>query len=311
MVGRAAQRAQRAARAARRLRGHARQRRHHRVLGRRHVRPHRAAAASTSASASSRPSSRGRAPRRPPHRRARRHRVALRHPPRGQGQPRRRRLLPHPQRDLDRRGHAADAGPRAPTAWCWSTPPRPPAACASTPRQVDAYYFAPQKCLASDGGLWIAAALAGRDRAHRAHRRARPLGPGLPRPEDRARQQPQGPDATTRPPWPRSTWPCRRSQWIIDNGGMPFAAARCDESAETIYDWAEASDYARPYVTDPARAQPRGRHHRPRRRHRRPPRSAASCGPTASSTPRATASWAATSCASPCSPPSTRSTWRR
>src|SRR5690606_6061503 len=25
------------------------------------------------------------------------------------------------------------------------------------PREVDAYYFAPQKCLASDGGLWIAA----------------------------------------------------------------------------------------------------------------------------------------------------------
>ena len=63
--------------------------------------------------------------------------------------------------------------------WCWSTPPRPPAACASTPRQVDAYYFAPQKCLASDGGLWIAAVLARRRRAHRAHRGERPLGPGL------------------------------------------------------------------------------------------------------------------------------------
>jgi phosphoserine aminotransferase len=40
-------------------------------------------------------------------------------------------------------------------------------------------------------------------------------------------------------------------QWIIDNGGMPWAAARCDRSAETIYGWADASDYARPYVEDP------------------------------------------------------------
>ena len=53
---------------------------------------------------------------------------------------------------------------------CSSTPPRPRAACASTPAEVDVYYFAPQKCFASDGGLWLAACRRG-DRAHRAHRR--------------------------------------------------------------------------------------------------------------------------------------------
>ena len=32
-----------------------------------------------------------------------------------------------------------------------------PAACPSTSPQTDVYYFAPQKCFASDGGLWLAA----------------------------------------------------------------------------------------------------------------------------------------------------------
>ena len=38
----------------------------------------------------------------------------------------------------------------------------------------------------------------------------------------------------------------------MHNGGLPFAAARCDRSAEIIYGWAEASDYATPFVADPA-----------------------------------------------------------
>ena len=59
---------------------------------------------------------------------------------------------------------------------------------------ADAYYFAPQKNFASDGGLWLAimspAALA-RDRGHR---RVRPLGARLPVAADRGGQQPQEPD---------------------------------------------------------------------------------------------------------------------
>ena len=62
------------------------------------------------------------------------------------------------------------------------------------PTQFDAYYFAPQKCFASDGGLWLALLLPGRARADRAHRRLRALGAGLPRPQDRPRQLPPGPD---------------------------------------------------------------------------------------------------------------------
>ena len=44
--------------------------------------------------------------------------------------------------------------------------------CRSTSAQTDVYYFAPQKNFASDGGLWIAAVLAGRARPGRRDRRS-------------------------------------------------------------------------------------------------------------------------------------------
>ena len=40
-------------------------------------------------------------------------------------------------------------------------------------------------------------------------------------------------------------------EWILENGGLDWAASRCDRSAETIYSWAEASSYATPYVQKP------------------------------------------------------------
>ena len=60
--------------------------------------------------------------------------------------------------------------------------------------QADVYYFAPQKCFASDGGLWLALlSPAAQERIAR-DRRLRPLDPRLPEPRDRAGQQRQGPD---------------------------------------------------------------------------------------------------------------------
>ena len=41
-------------------------------------------------------------------------------------------------------------------------------------------------------------------------------------------------------------------EWINQNGGLEWAAARCDRSAATIYGWAEASTYATPFVADAA-----------------------------------------------------------
>ncbi len=63
----------------------------------------------------------------------------------------------------------------------------------------------------------------------------------------RARTRP-----TTRPRWPRCSWPCNRSSGSTSNGGLEWAASRSDQSAATMYSWAEASDYATPFVADPA-----------------------------------------------------------
>ena len=41
--------------------------------------------------------------------------------------------------------------------------------------------------------------------------------------------------------------------WMLDNGGMEFCTARTNESSSVVYDWAEASSYATPFVTDPAK----------------------------------------------------------
>ena len=39
-------------------------------------------------------------------------------------------------------------------------------------------------------------------------------------------------------------------EWINQNGGLHWSASRCDQSAATIYDWADASSYATPFVVD-------------------------------------------------------------
>ncbi len=40
--------------------------------------------------------------------------------------------------------------------------------------------------------------------------------------------------------------------WLLENGGLAWSAARSAESAGIVYGWAEASDYASPFVADPA-----------------------------------------------------------
>jgi phosphoserine aminotransferase len=40
--------------------------------------------------------------------------------------------------------------------------------------------------------------------------------------------------------------------WLNGQGGLAWAAKRCEESAGIVYGWAEASGYATPFVADPA-----------------------------------------------------------
>jgi phosphoserine aminotransferase len=119
------------------------------------------------------------------------------------------------------------------------------------PSQVDAYYFAPQKALASDGGLWLAAlSPAAVERIERISAGDRwvpaflDLGLAL----DNSRK-----DQTYNTPALATIFlAVQQTDWILHNGGLPFAAGRCDRSAEILYGWAESCAYATPFVTDPA-----------------------------------------------------------
>ncbi|MGK2949173.1 MAG: phosphoserine transaminase [Acidimicrobiales bacterium] len=118
------------------------------------------------------------------------------------------------------------------------------------PNEVDVYYFAPQKCLASDGGLWLAAASpAAIERIERlaASDRWMPASLDLGIALENSRK-----DQTYNTPALATIFLANQQvDWINQNGGLHWAASRCDQSAEAIYGWAEASGYATPFVADP------------------------------------------------------------
>jgi phosphoserine aminotransferase len=122
------------------------------------------------------------------------------------------------------------------------------------PQQVDVYYFAPQKCLAADGGLWLAAVSpAAIERIERLTA-ARWVPPSLDLAIalDNSRK-----DQTYNTPSLATVFLAEQQvRWLNENGGLPWAAGRCQRSAHTIYGWAEASEVARPFVADPADRSP-------------------------------------------------------
>ena len=121
--------------------------------------------------------------------------------------------------------------------------------------QADVYYFAPQKNLGSDGGLWFAAVSpAAIERIERiaASDRYIPEFLSLKNAVDNSRlnQTLNTPALTT------LHLLDSQLQWINGNGGLAWAGARTAESSQALYDWAEASDVATPYVADAAHRSP-------------------------------------------------------
>lgn len=118
------------------------------------------------------------------------------------------------------------------------------------PSQFDVYYFAPQKCFASDGGLWIAlCSPAALDRIERIRESGRwtPASIDLTTAVENSRL-----DQTYNTPALATLFLlAEQIEWMIGNGGLEWAASRCDRSAETLYGWAEAHQYATPYVAKP------------------------------------------------------------
>ncbi len=120
------------------------------------------------------------------------------------------------------------------------------------PSEVDVYYFAPQKCLASDGGLWMAACSPRAiERIERIVTSDRWIPSffdlGIALENSRKDQTYNTPSLAT------LFLAAEQIRWILEHGGMEFSAGRCDASAETIYGWAESHETATPFVVDPAK----------------------------------------------------------
>ena len=119
------------------------------------------------------------------------------------------------------------------------------------PANVDVYYFAPQKCFAGDGGLWIAACsprAVERIREIKATKRWQPASLDLSIALDNsvANQTYNTPALAT------LIMLDEQVQWMNSNGGLQWAAGRSAESARTLYSWAESRAFATPFVAKPA-----------------------------------------------------------
>jgi phosphoserine aminotransferase len=117
--------------------------------------------------------------------------------------------------------------------------------------ETDVYYFAPQKGLGSDGGLWLAllspaaqeriAALSSADRWI---------------PEFLSLQtalENSVKDQTYNTPAVATLFLlAEQISWMLDGGGLDWCVSRTRASSEHLYGWAERAEFASPFVADPA-----------------------------------------------------------
>jgi phosphoserine aminotransferase len=115
----------------------------------------------------------------------------------------------------------------------------------------DAYYFAPQKSFGSDGGLWFALmSPAAIERAAQIKQSGRwiPDFLDLQTAIDNSRL-----DQTYNTPALATIFlMAEQVDWFNSNGGLDWCIGRTAESSGVLYDWADASPVATPFVSDPA-----------------------------------------------------------
>lgn len=115
----------------------------------------------------------------------------------------------------------------------------------------DVYYFAPQKSFAADGGLWLAIL------SPKALERVAEI-------KDSGRWTPEflslpiavdnsSKDQTyNTPALATLLLLANQIEWMNGNGGLDWATSRTKDSSSRLYEWAQASEFATPFVTDPA-----------------------------------------------------------
>jgi len=117
--------------------------------------------------------------------------------------------------------------------------------------QTDVYYFSPQKGFASEGGLWAAIlSPAAIERAHQVAATDRwipdffDLVTAI---DNSAKHQTYNTPAIA-----TLVLMDEQIRWLNAQGGLDWAVARTRESSSRLYDWAERTDWATPFVADPA-----------------------------------------------------------
>src|SRR5680860_1532705 len=117
--------------------------------------------------------------------------------------------------------------------------------------EVDVYAYPPQKSFASDGGLWLACCSPGAiERIEKigASDRWIPASISLTIALENSRL-----DQTYNTPALATLFLLAdQIDWFTEHGGLEWATARCDESAEIVYGWAESRGFTTPFVTEPA-----------------------------------------------------------
>jgi phosphoserine aminotransferase len=119
--------------------------------------------------------------------------------------------------------------------------------------QTDVYYFAPQKGFGSDGGLWLAAlspaAIARIEELDGADDRWQPEFLSLAVALDNSRKQ----QTYNTPALATLILLADQIEWMNGKGGLDWCVGRTSDSSSRLYEWAEASDFATPFVADPAK----------------------------------------------------------
>jgi phosphoserine aminotransferase len=118
--------------------------------------------------------------------------------------------------------------------------------------QADAYYFAPQKSFAADGGLWIALlSPAAQERVVRLDASERWIPSSL---SIKTALENSLKDQTYNTPAVATLFLlAQQVRWMLDEGGLEWCVKRSTLSSEQLYGWAERSGYATPFVADPAK----------------------------------------------------------
>ncbi len=119
--------------------------------------------------------------------------------------------------------------------------------------QADAYYFAPQKAFGADGGLWLAAlspaAIERIEQLDGIGGRWQPAFLSLQTALENSRKN----QTYNTPALATLVLLADQIEWMLAGGGLEWCVQRTTASSGHLYGWAEESDFATPFVADPAK----------------------------------------------------------